>query len=160
MKTEEKQEKQEKLTINEKFQSLPDISPETLQQEMLKSIVLLESSLFSQAGQEHARIARNRELMKFLENELFSSKFFSLIAPRERVRLYEAVIESMKVSLNFLNDLHNNVAVGLDTVNQVKILSELTSKNTENKEKIDMTTQEGKEIKKMLLDILKEKTSE
>lgn len=94
-----------------------------LRQSMTKGIYVLEAVLFSQAQFEFARVRRQRSIVEKLEDEIFDQKTLAQLTPAQKAALYHTAQQAMSSSLNFLTDLHDNVASGLEAVNQIEKLS-------------------------------------
>lgn len=108
-------------TVNDLNNSvaLADLDPATLQNTMMKSIYLLEAGLFSQAIQESERIPKIRELISKIEVDLTQDDTFKFLSPNAKIKLLEALNDSLKNAEGFTLKLHSTVAESLEAVNNI-----------------------------------------
>jgi hypothetical protein len=98
---------------------LENLNTDDLRRRMLTGIYLLEHALFSQAGFEFNRIQNLRSLIKKLEEDIFSPENLENMTEGEKLRLYTRTMGSMSTSLEFLSNLHKNVTLGIEAVNNI-----------------------------------------
>lgn len=141
------------LDIN--IQDVENLDAEKLKQNMLRGIYLLEAVLFSQASHEFNRIAKLRKLIKNVEDDVLDEENFKDLKPHQKIRLYQALLGNQGTSLQFLQDLHQNIASGLDAVSQIE-------KNKPAPEDTDSEFSDAdvSEVKKLLQQHIKNKTSD
>jgi hypothetical protein len=99
--------------------SLENLNTDDLRKKMVTGIYLLEHCLFSQAGFEFARVQSLRTLLKQLEDDIFKPEVMKALSEGERLRLYRMCMNNMAGSLEFLSNLHKNVTLGIEAVNNI-----------------------------------------
>lgn len=102
--------------------AIENLDLDELRDTMVKGIFTLEAALFSQAQFEYDRVGKLRDLIQQTEKELFSDDALKKLTPKEKIALYSTVLSNMKFSMDFLQNLHKNVAGGIDAVNQIEKL--------------------------------------
>lgn len=127
-----------------------------LKDEMLKSIVVLEHSLFSQASFEYERLHKIRDMIKVIETDLLSPEVYSQLSPKEKMTVYQTLLRNMDSSLQFLNTLHRNVSSGLEVVAQVDLMQRDIPQAPR---KVVQVSESTTDMRKLLLDKLKSKLS-
>jgi hypothetical protein len=133
---------------------IKNLDIDRLRGEMVKGIYTLEAALFSQAGFEFNRIAKSRNLLKSIEDKLFTPKIMDDLPPDQLMKLYDLVNENMDKSLQFLNRLHNNITTGLDTVKALEKEKMSRIKKTDQKSSVELD-----KVKQMIMAKINEKTS-
>lgn len=118
-----------------------------LREAMLKSMYVLEHSLFGQAAKEHSRIVQMRDLMTMLEKEIFDKNTISKMEPVQKLQMYKLISYNMQTSLTFLKDLHSESSSALETLNNIE-----KTKANRPVEKLDTTVDRAKmeSVKKMI----------
>lgn len=99
--------------------NLGDLDTGELRKKMLQGVYLLEHVLFSQAGYEFKRIEKLRGLIGLVEKEIFDESKFKQMSESEKLRLYRMMMANMTQSMEFMNNLHKNVTLGIEAVNSI-----------------------------------------
>lgn len=116
---------------------IDNLDTEKLRDNMVRGIYMLEAALFSQATYEYRRIEKLRKTISTLEEQLLDSANREHLHIEDKMKLYSVLSGMMNRSFHFLQQLHQNVATGIETVNRIdamkrtpKTLSDETSKDT------------------------------
>lgn len=136
-------------------EAIENLDVNKLKKSMLKGIYTLEFALFSQAGFEYERITKMREYLHTIEESLFNKEALSKLDSKTKAVVYSTFSKNMGCSLNFLQDLHKNVASGLDAVSHIE-KEKASQGSTEIKSK-DTTVSDAK---KMILELIKKRVKE
>lgn len=99
--------------------ALENLNTDDLRKKMVTGIYLLEHCLFSQAGFEFGRVQSLRTHIRSLEQEIFKPEIMAKLTEGERLRLYRMCMNNMTNSLEFLSNLHKNVTLGIEAVNNI-----------------------------------------
>ena len=89
---------------------------ETLRVMFEKSVAVLTSSLFAQAGMECKRVEKLSELISKVENDLFSDETYSNLDYDQRISLYTTSSRNKVNSQQFMNRLQANISSGMETI--------------------------------------------
>lgn len=111
------------VTLDDVIQQLDvkDIDVNSLTDVMVKSIYVLEATLFSQAVQESKRIERVRGLMEFVEDDLLKEGNYGELTNEEKIWLLEVLGKSLKNAESFTLKLHDGIALGLQNVDNITV---------------------------------------
>jgi len=139
------------------FQDIQDLDLEKFKEGMLRGIYATSTTLFQQAGFENKRLGSMREMIGFLESDLFTKEQFQKMTPKEKIQIYSIMTSNMSMSLGFLQDLHKNVAASLETLNNLqRIKSEKPAEKTTSN--VDRVKLEG--FKRMLESKIRERVDQ
>lgn len=135
---------------------ITSLNIEALREAMLRGVYVLESSLFTQSSFEYQRLMNNRKILSKLEGDIFSEEQMQNLNPEQKIRLYSIVQNNMNSSLNFFQNLHNNVNSGIEALSKIdKLKSERPKASEDNpKEKESLN-----DIRNKILARIKEKTA-
>lgn len=142
---------------NEKDVDLNSLDIDKLKTKMLKGIYVLEAFLFDQAAFESKRIENTRGILSKLEENLFSEETLNKLDEKDRLRVYRLLSESLNNSVNYMQNLHENVATSLKALNDIKDLKEDAQKILTKKQEVPINTEKLEKIKLMILEKIKEK---
>jgi hypothetical protein len=101
-------------------EDIQNLNVDKLKAGMLKNIYTLQFALFSQAGMEYNRISKFREALDKLEPMILNEEEFNKLDYFTKVKMYQMVSQNLNTSLQFLQGLHDNVATGLGTLNEIQ----------------------------------------
>lgn len=138
---------------------IQDLNVDKLRETMVKNIYVVEAALFQQAGYEYKRINNIRSLVSTLEADLFDPVKLALLSPDQKIKLYNNLTQNMRGSLDFLSHLHDNVTSGIDTLNKIEKLKTDTSTAIKKTEEIPGGTSALEDVKKMVLEKIKERST-
>jgi hypothetical protein len=143
-----------KEVINEN--DISNLNIDKLKDNIIKGIYVLESALFSQAQYEFNRVAKNRDLLKEIETQLFTKEILDQLPPDQKMRLYDIINKNMNTSLSFLQNLHSNVTSALEAVKSVEKEKYNTNKEDDIKTDIHLEKIKGL-IKTMIISKIEKK---
>ena len=124
-----------------------------------RSIVAIEATLFRQASVECRRLDGLSKVMQELEVRIFDPDVIEELTQEQKVLLYREARKSQENIINYLYKLHN---LSLDTQAILTYLDQLEKQ----REKVDLKedgvidSKQAKEVKKVILDLIKRKKSE
>ena len=130
--------------LNISAEDLDNLDIEKLQEVMLKSVFIIEGSLFSQASMEHGRIQQVRKLLSEIEDSVDLKNLDDSL----KIRYHTTVARTLSDSLQFLTKLHSSVADGMDITNKM-----LATKKEKRKVKTTARSVEDDEKKILLNEI-------
>lgn len=130
------------LLLNISQDDLDNMDTEKLQELMMKSVFVIEASLFSQASQEHGRIATLRELIAKIERNID----VTTIDDHLKIMYHKSVAGTMAKSMDFLTKLHSSIAEGMDTVSRINAQRAEADKKRPTSSGEDLERQEKKNI--------------
>lgn len=139
-------------------QDIKNLDTDKLRETMLQGFYVLEGALFSQAGEEYNRINKLRQLIKTIEEDILDKEKLEEMSDHQKIRLYQALLGNQSNSLTFLNQLHQNVAGGLDTLSKIESMKKkpnIGKGNDSAQEDADV-----EKVKKLLMEAMQKKVKE
>lgn len=132
--------------------NIDDLDTDALRDNMVKGIYMLESALFNQAGYECNRVNKTRCYIEKLETDLFSDDTLARMEPEDKIALYRQANGNMNSSMKFLQDLHGNIATGIEAMNSIENLKS-RAKVKKIADRMDEKTDAGVlEVKQLIMD--------
>jgi hypothetical protein len=113
---------EDSLRIEHSVAHVEALDTNALREDMVKGIYALEKALFEQAGFEYARVNKLRSLINRVEDDIFDEEKFKNLPPEVQIQIYRQASTNMRTSMDYLQRLHQNVASGVDTINQIEKL--------------------------------------
>jgi len=142
-------------------EDIENIDTEKLRKKMVQGVYLLEMFLFSQAAHESARVQGTRTVINSLQDSLFDEDRMAMspldggYTTGQKIELYKAASRNLEQGLRFMQDLHKNVASGMEAVKNLEreaIQEAPVEKTPKNKKAV-------KEARKAIAAMIREKTN-
>jgi hypothetical protein len=111
-----KKVKIEDMDISITAENIDDVNIDSLRIMFEKSIAVLTSSLFAQAGLESKRIEKLSELISKVEDDLFSEETYTNLDYDQRISLYTTSSRNKVNSQQFMGKLQNSISSGMETI--------------------------------------------
>jgi murein L,D-transpeptidase YcbB/YkuD len=108
--------KLEDVSISLTADNIDDVNMTLLRAMFEKSVAVLTSSLFAQAGRESQRIEKLSKLIGRVEDDLFSEDTYSKLDYDQRISLYTTSSRNKVNSQQFMNKLQANISSGMETI--------------------------------------------
>jgi nucleoside diphosphate kinase len=108
--------KLEDVDISITADNIDDVNMSVLRVMFEKSVAVLTSSLFAQAGKESRRIEKLSTLIGKVEDDLFSPDTYSKLDYDQRISLYTTSSRNRVNAQQFMNKLQANISSGMETI--------------------------------------------
>lgn len=136
-------------------EDIENLNIDKLRSSINKGIYALEHALFTQTRFELNRLGMTREILTMIQDQLFTPEVIELLDPVSKMKLYNMLNQNMNSSLQFLQNLHNNLT---DTIESTKRLEKEKSVQIP-KDEFSQGNDKLDKIKEMILNKIKEKTT-